>query len=116
METPNNQVLVTWDFTNISQYALEHAVLISRSIQKDISLIHIISSKISEKEIEDLREKMIVVCNETEQGLALNLIFLLWKERYSKPYPNKQLQAKQALWLWVPMESTECKNYLAAEH
>jgi nucleotide-binding universal stress UspA family protein len=78
METPNNQVLVTWDFTNISQYALEHAVLISRSIQKDISLIHIISSKISEKEIEDLREKMIVVCNETEQrfGIKPNILIM----------------------------------------
>ncbi len=71
METPNNNVLVTWDFTYISQFALEHAILISRSIQKDISLLHIISPKLSKQEIEIRKGKMTVVCDETEKRFGI---------------------------------------------
>jgi nucleotide-binding universal stress UspA family protein len=67
MENQNHQIIVTWDFTNISQCALEHAIRISRSINHGISLLHIIPLKYSEKEKESLIEKMNFVCEETER-------------------------------------------------
>lgn len=78
MENPNNHILVTWDFTIVSQYALEHAVIIARSIQKDISLIHVVSPKLAEKEVENRKEKMTLVCTETKQkfGVLPNIVLI----------------------------------------
>src|SRR5208283_697262 len=78
MDTSDNYILVTWDFTNISHFALEHAILISRNIQKEIALIHIISPKLNKKEIENRREKMTQVCAETEQkhGIKAHVIIM----------------------------------------
>ena len=78
METANNLILVTWDFTYISQFALEHAIIISRGILKDIALIHIVSPKLSEKEITNRKEKMADVCTDTEKkhGVKPHIIIL----------------------------------------
>ncbi len=78
MENKTEQILVTWDFTNISQYALEHAVIISRGIQKEISLIHIIPPKLPEKEVQNRKDKMSFVCEETGKKYAIkpNIILL----------------------------------------
>lgn len=71
MDNPNNHILVTWDFTNVSQFALEHAIIISRNIQKTISLIHIVSPKLSKDEIENRKEKMAIVCEETNEKFGI---------------------------------------------
>lgn len=67
MENPDNLILVTWDFTNISQCALEHAILIARTIKQGIALLHIVPRGTSEKEIESRKDKMAIVCEETER-------------------------------------------------
>jgi nucleotide-binding universal stress UspA family protein len=71
MENENNLILVTWDFTNISQCALEHAVRISRSIKKDIGLFHVVPPKTTDKEIEGRKDRMNLVCEETERRFGL---------------------------------------------
>jgi nucleotide-binding universal stress UspA family protein len=71
MDTQTNQILVTWDFTNISQCALEHAVRISRTINQGISLIHIIPKGCTEKEIQEKKEKMQLVCEETQRRFSI---------------------------------------------
>lgn len=71
MDAPNGHILVTWDFTDISQCALEHAIRISRTILKDISLLHIIPPKTSEKDVNARRQKMILVCEETERRFSI---------------------------------------------
>ncbi len=71
MENENNLILVTWDFTNISQCALEHAVRISRSIKKDIALFHVVPPKTTDKEIEGRKDRMNLVCEETERRFGL---------------------------------------------
>jgi nucleotide-binding universal stress UspA family protein len=78
MENKNEHILVTWDFTYVSQCALEHAVILSRGIQKEISLIHIVPPKTSAKEIENRKEKMSLVCEETGKKFAAkpNIIIL----------------------------------------
>jgi nucleotide-binding universal stress UspA family protein len=77
MENKNNQILVTWDFTNISQCALEHAVRISRTINNEIALLHIIPPKCSEKEKESRIEKMNLVCEETERRFNIKPVITL---------------------------------------
>jgi nucleotide-binding universal stress UspA family protein len=72
----SNPILVTWDFTNVSQCALEHAIKISRTIQKEISLLHIVPQKCPEKEIAAKKDKLALVCEETERrfGIKPNII------------------------------------------
>ncbi|HEX2933728.1 MAG TPA: universal stress protein [Bacteroidales bacterium] len=71
MENENSLILVTWDFTNISQCALEHAVRISRSIKKDIGLFHVVPPKMTDKEIEGRKDKLNLVCEETERRFGI---------------------------------------------
>ena len=67
MENQANLILVTWDFTNISQCALEHAIKISRTVKQDIALLHIVSPETSAKEVESRKDRMAIVCEETER-------------------------------------------------
>ena len=72
MENTNtNPILVTWDFTNISQCALEHAIRISRTIKKEIALLHIAPLKCPEKELSARKDKMMLVCEETERRFGI---------------------------------------------
>ncbi|MDP4210621.1 MAG: universal stress protein [Bacteroidota bacterium] len=66
-----NQILVTWDFTNISQFALEHAVRISKSIDKSIVLLHIISPGSKPSKVQNVREMMEQTCRETHQQFGI---------------------------------------------
>lgn len=50
MEENKKQIVVTWDFTPVAENALAHAVKISRTINNDICLLHIVSPGISPKE------------------------------------------------------------------
>lgn len=38
-------ILVTWDFTEVSEYALQHAIRIARIVDNDITLIHIVKNE-----------------------------------------------------------------------
>jgi nucleotide-binding universal stress UspA family protein len=72
MENQNpNPIIVTWDFTNISQCALEHAIRISRTIKKDIALLHVVPPKFPEKELNARKDKMALVCEETERRFGI---------------------------------------------
>lgn len=66
-----NQILVTWDFTNISQFALEHAVRISKSIDKSIVLLHIIPPGSKPSKVQSVREMMEQTCRETHQQFGI---------------------------------------------
>ncbi|HKK60747.1 MAG TPA: universal stress protein [Salinivirga sp.] len=38
-------ILVTWDFTEVSEYALQHAIRIAKIVDNDITLIHIVKNE-----------------------------------------------------------------------
>ncbi len=42
MEENNNLILIPWDFTEVSEYALDHAIRIANFIDSKIQLLHII--------------------------------------------------------------------------
>jgi nucleotide-binding universal stress UspA family protein len=71
MDNQSNLILVTWDFTSLSQCALEHAIRISRTIKQEIAMMHIVPPKTSPGEIEARRDKMAIVCEETERRFAI---------------------------------------------
>lgn len=65
MEEIKKFILVTWDFTVVSENALEHAIRISRTIDQEINLIHIIKPGTPTSEVESKRKKMEVSADET---------------------------------------------------
>lgn len=53
----NHIILVPWDFTEVSQNALEHAIVFAKRTNNDIALVHIIKSeKDTDKAQKDLEE------------------------------------------------------------
>ncbi len=55
MENLNKPIIVPWDFTEISQFAFEHAVNLSNILKKDIILLHIVDNP---SDIESSFEKL----------------------------------------------------------
>ena len=55
MEKLNKPILVPWDFSQVAEYALEHAVHLANLIDSDVNLVHIVKGK---KEVEEATEKM----------------------------------------------------------
>jgi len=56
MEHEKNLIMVTWDFTEKSMYALEHAVQMSPMLQAEISVVHIVSKN---SEIQPAQKRMM---------------------------------------------------------
>jgi len=61
----NNVIVVPWDFTHVSEYALVHAVKIAYIMRYEIKLLHIVESGASSEKIETARQKMTQVCFDT---------------------------------------------------
>lgn len=71
MEENNKFLVVTWDFTPVSESALEHGIRISRTINEEIQLLHILKPGTSASEIEEKRKKMEVICDETYRKFSI---------------------------------------------
>ncbi|MDR1672462.1 MAG: universal stress protein [Bacteroidales bacterium] len=61
----NNVIMVTWDFTHVSEYALAHAVKIASIMNYEIKLLHIVKTGTAPEVIETSRKRMAEVCNDT---------------------------------------------------
>ena len=61
----NNVIVVTWDFTHVSEYALAHAVKVAYIMRYEIKLLHIVAPGAPSEIIEDARRKMYQVCTDT---------------------------------------------------
>ena len=68
----NNVIVVAWDFTHVSEYALAHAVKIAFIMSYEIKLIHIVEVGASSEKIEDARSKMTQICNDTLKYNGIN--------------------------------------------
>jgi nucleotide-binding universal stress UspA family protein len=55
MEHEKNLIMVTWDFTEKSVYALEHAVQMATMVKGEIAVVHIVKK---DEEIPDAKKKM----------------------------------------------------------
>ena len=70
--TPST-ILVTWDFTKLSEYALEHAVRIARMVNNSIQIIHILAKNADEISITSRLQIITEEC-ETLHGIKPGLI------------------------------------------
>jgi nucleotide-binding universal stress UspA family protein len=55
MEQEKNYILVTWDFTEKSEFALEHAIIVSKRLNHPLGLVHIVKK---ESEIKSSEERI----------------------------------------------------------
>jgi len=73
MEEDKSFIMVTWDFTEKSVFALEHAVQISTVLQNEIALVHIVKNA---SEIEDAKAKMAAAVGQKFSGPAWNFKYI----------------------------------------
>jgi len=66
MEEHQKPIIVPWDFTHVAEYALAHAVKISRMIGNEICLLHIVDPKINTL---DAASKKALLSQTTEENI-----------------------------------------------
>ena len=66
-------ILVPWDFSQVAEYALEHAVNFAKNTDNSIALIHVVKKQ---KEIETAKNKLQEIVDQTKEkhGIELSLI------------------------------------------
>ncbi len=65
----NKKIIVPWDFTEVAENALAHAVKIAKAIENDITLLHIVKT---DKEIDEAQKKLqqIAADNQTKTSIS----------------------------------------------
>jgi nucleotide-binding universal stress UspA family protein len=56
MEKVRNTLLVTWDYTDVSEYALMHALRIAKMVENNIRLIHVMEPSVAKKKFKEEEE------------------------------------------------------------
>jgi len=74
MEHEKNLIMVTWDFTEKSVYAVEHAVQMSSMIKGEIAVLHIVKK---DQEIPDAEKKMADEIRKKFNDPALKFTFIV---------------------------------------
>ena len=64
MEENKKLIVVPWDFTNVAEHALAHAVKISRMVGNNICLLHIVDTGIKPAEETDKKNKLQKIVEE----------------------------------------------------
>ena len=70
------RIIVPWDFTEVAQNALAHAVKIAKVLENSIALLHIAKS---DKDVDDAKQKLQQVAAEAEKanGLKVEAVVLV---------------------------------------
>jgi nucleotide-binding universal stress UspA family protein len=79
MEEQKKLIVVPWDFTVVADYALAHAVKISRTVDNDICLLHIVSKGITNQEGAAKRAQLIKVAEENSRKYNMPLSYHISK-------------------------------------
>jgi nucleotide-binding universal stress UspA family protein len=73
MEVDSKIIVVPWDFTPVTEYALQHAVKISRMTHNDICLLHIVEKITTEGGIKAKQAAMTIKGNEIERNYGVTV-------------------------------------------
>ncbi len=73
-EKVKKPILVTWDFTDKSHYALEHGVNLNRDLKTEVHLLHIVKKA---KEIDEAKGKFDKTIPELEKKLNSRINFII---------------------------------------
>ncbi len=71
MEKNEKLIVVPWDFTHVAEYALAHAVKISRMVSNEISLLHIVDPKIKPAEEKQKSDHLKQIAEENSKKYNL---------------------------------------------
>lgn len=74
MESISKTILVPWDFSNVAEYALQHAINASKVINCSVTLCHITKK---DKENEEAIEKMKTVVADTKHKFSIEPQFVV---------------------------------------
>ena len=75
MEEHQKPIIVPWDFTHVAEYALAHAVKISRMVGNEICLLHIVDKKINPKDFEAKNAQLSQKAEENSKKFNLPIVF-----------------------------------------
>jgi len=70
----NRPIIVPWDFSELSEYALEHAVNLARILNCDIYLVHIVKKQ---SDIESAEEKLSSFINSAKKKYNVSILSIL---------------------------------------
>jgi hypothetical protein len=73
MEQVERPIIVPWDFTHVAENAFQHAVNISKSLHRDILLLHIVAEK---REIEKKKDELNVSCEKLAKDFGKAVVFM----------------------------------------
>lgn len=72
--TAKKTIMVTWDFTDKAEFALEHAIQLSKPLNTDVELVHIVKK---DKEIEEVTKKLNNVVEATMEKFQVKPLILV---------------------------------------
>ena len=65
MEHLQKTILVAWDFTNVAEYAMQHAIRFAKTIgSTTVTLLHIVDD---EKEIDNAMSQLKIVADDAQK-------------------------------------------------
>jgi nucleotide-binding universal stress UspA family protein len=79
MEEHQKIIIVPWDFTHVAEYALAHAVKISRMVGNEICLLHIVDAKINSNDEEGKKSQLSKATEDNAKKFNIELSFHLSK-------------------------------------
>jgi nucleotide-binding universal stress UspA family protein len=81
MKKDRNTILVTWDYTEVSEFALLHAMRIAKMVENNIRIIHIVDSITAKKNYNAVEEHFRKTAEDLQikYGLPLQTIILTGK-------------------------------------
>lgn len=97
MEKEEKLIVVPWDFTHIAEYALAHAVKISRMVSNEICLLHIADPKIKPDEEKGKNEKLRKISEEFGGKYNMPISYHIEKGTIFKAIPNFANDKKASL-------------------
>jgi nucleotide-binding universal stress UspA family protein len=79
MEEHQKIIIVPWDFTEVAEHALAHAVKISRMVGNEICLLHIVESRINRKDEEAKKSQLSIVAEESAKKFNMTIEYHISK-------------------------------------
>lgn len=74
MEQKEKTMLVAWDFSNVAEYALQHAIRFAKEINSRVILLNIVDDA---KEIESVNSQLTIVAEDAEKKYGFKPDFLV---------------------------------------
>ena len=72
MEKDNKLIIIPWDFSKVAENALLHGIKIAKMVHNDIRLLHIISKDKTQKEKDEIKQKLDKIAEQILSEHSIN--------------------------------------------